>query len=101
MREKVYTIEEIRMIARPIARKYNIAALYLFGSYARGDAGSYSDIDFRVDRTGLTNYLDLGALYCDLQDSFSKKIDLFTTQMLTPSLLNKIKAEEVLIYMQD
>lgn len=98
MSDKVYTIEEIKMIARPIAQKYNIAALYLFGSYARGTADKHSDIDFRVDRTGLKNLLDLGSLYCDLQESFLKDLDLLTTQMLSQSFLDMINAEEVLIY---
>lgn len=34
---KKYTIEEIRAIVKPIARKYGVARVYLFGSYARGD----------------------------------------------------------------
>ena len=32
MSDKVYTLDEIRSIACPIARRYDIAALYLFGS---------------------------------------------------------------------
>ena len=50
MSDKVYTLEEIKAIASPIARRYDIAALYLFGSYARGEATPASDLDFRVDR---------------------------------------------------
>jgi uncharacterized protein len=33
-----YTIEEIKNIVAPIARKYDIKHIYFFGSYARGDA---------------------------------------------------------------
>ena len=49
MSDKIYTLDEIRSIANPIAQRYNIAALYLFGSYARGEATAQSDLDFRVD----------------------------------------------------
>jgi len=49
---------EIRSIANPIARRYNIAALYLFGSYARGEATAQSDLDFRVDRGKMTDFLE-------------------------------------------
>lgn len=38
--DKIYTIDEIRAIASPIAKSHGVAALYLFGSYARGDATS-------------------------------------------------------------
>ncbi len=33
-----YTIEEIRRRVTPVAEKYRLAAVWLFGSYARGEA---------------------------------------------------------------
>ena len=98
MTDKVYTLNEIRRIASPIASRYGIAALYLFGSYARGEATPASDLDFRVDRDGVTDLLALGGLYSDLEDGFGKKLDVLTTQMLSPAFLNRIRPEEVLIY---
>ena len=98
MSDKVYTIHEIKQIAQPIASRYGVAALYLFGSYARGDATPSSDLDFRVDRDGMTDLLALGGLYSDLEKSFDKQLDVMTTQMLSPAFLNRIRPEEVLIY---
>ena len=76
----VYTFEEIQNRVLPIVRKYRIPALFLFGSYARGDATESSDLDFLVDTTGteLTSLLRLGSLYCDLEEAFNKSIDLVT-----------------------
>ena len=37
MEVKTYTIDEIKNIVTPIAEKYQIAQVYLFGSFARGD----------------------------------------------------------------
>lgn len=76
----VYTLDEIKRRVLPILEKYRIPAMYLFGSYARGDATEQSDLDFLVDTTGtdLTSLLRLGALYCDLEDAFQKPIDLIT-----------------------
>ena len=78
----VYTLEEIKQNVLPLGRKYNIPAMYLFGSYARGEAGEESDLDFLVDTTGtrLTSLLTLGELYCDLEEIFHKKIDLVTVR---------------------
>ena len=78
----VYTLEEIKQNVLPLVRKYNIPAMYLFGSYARGEAGEESDLDFLVDTTGtrLTSLLTLGELYCDLEEIFHKKIDLVTVR---------------------
>ena len=98
MRGKVYTLDEIRHIAQPIAQQYGIKALYLFGSYARGEATPDSDLDFRVDRGDLTDLLELGGLYSDLESGFQKKLDVLTTQMLTPAFLDRIRHEEVLVY---
>ena len=98
MSDKVYTLDEIKSIAKPIARRYDVAALYLFGSYARGEATPASDLDFRVDRGGMKDLLALGGLYSDLEASFDKKLDVLTTQMLSPAFLDSIRREEVLIY---
>jgi len=98
MSEKIYTLDEIKAIAHPIAARYGIAALYLFGSYARGEATPHSDLDFRVDRGDLVDMLELGGLFSDLEDSFDKNLDVLTAQMLSPAFLNNIRKEEVLIY---
>ena len=34
----IYTIEEIKTRILPVIQKYNIPAMYLFGSYAGGEA---------------------------------------------------------------
>ena len=98
MSDMIYTIAEIEAIAQPIARRYGIAALYLFGSYARGEATAQSDIDFRVDRGNITDMLELGGLYSELEDGFDKKLDVLTTQMLSEAFLDSIRHEEVPIY---
>ena len=80
----IYTLEEIRSRTLPIIQKYHIPAMYLFGSYARGQATEDSDLDFLVDTTGtsLTSLLRLGALYCDLENAFEKRVDLITVRSI-------------------
>ena len=87
----IYTIEEIKRRVLPVIQKYNIPALYLFGSYARGEATEESDLDFLVDTTGtrLTSLLSLGELYCDLEEIFQKEIDLITMR----SVMQKAQTE--------
>ena len=87
----IYTIEEIRCRVLPVIQKYNIPAMYLFGSYAKGEATEESDLDFLVDTTGtrLTSLLSLGELYCDLEEIFQKEIDLVTMR----SVMQKIQTE--------
>lgn len=85
----VYSIAEIQRIVIPIIEKYHIPAMYLFGSYARGEATVDSDLDFMVDTTGtdLTSLLRLGALYCALEEAFKKRIDLITEQSIMQNTL--------------
>lgn len=80
----VYTVEEIRRRILPIAVRYQVKAIYLFGSYARGDATESSDIDLLVDTAGtmLKSLFSLGALYCDLEEALQKPIDLVTVSAL-------------------
>ena len=87
----IYTIEEIKNRVLPVIQKYNIPAMYLFGSYARGEATEESDLDFLVDTTGtrLTSLLSLGELYCDLEEIFQKEIDLVTMR----SVMQKSQTE--------
>ena len=85
----VYTLDEIKKLVLPVIQKYNIPAMYLFGSYARGEATEESDLDFLVDTTdtGLTSLLGLGELYCELEEIFRKDIDLITVRSVMQNVL--------------
>lgn len=80
----IYTISEIQRIITPIAQKYHLRAVYLFGSYARGTATEMSDIDMLIDTEGspVKSLLDLAAVYCDLEEAFQKRVDLLTLSAL-------------------
>ena len=98
MSEKVYSLDEIKAIAVPLARQYGLAALYLFGSYARGEATPQSDLDFLIDRSGMEDLLALGGLCSDMEKRFDKPLDVLTTQMLSNEFRAAIQPERVLLY---
>ncbi len=78
-----YTIREIQDRVKPVAAKYGLAAVYLFGSYARGDATAESDVDLLVDLSGSSlRGLMLSRLYLDLEDALGVKVDLVTLDSL-------------------
>ncbi len=80
----IYTLDEIRQRIIPVAQKYNIPAVYIFGSYARGEATEHSDIDLLIDTNGtnLKSMFALGALYNDLETALDKQIDMVTVSSL-------------------
>lgn len=94
----IYSIYEIQQRIAPVAKQYGVKAVFLFGSYARGEATSSSDLDFRVDKGSLRGLFALGGLYSDLEESFGKELDLLTTGSLEPKFLNHIANEEILVY---
>ena len=98
MSDKVYTIDEIRKIAAPIAARHGVAALYLFGSYARGEATPKSDLDFRIEKGRIQSLYQLTGFEMDMEEGFDKPLDVLTTQMLSEPFLRSIRPEEVLIY---
>ena len=104
----VYTIEEIKERVVPIAERYGLRAVYVFGSYARNEANNDSDVDLLIDRTGSTikGMFDMGNLYHDLRESIGREIDLVTTHTLeqkstrkrTPAFVEALQSERVQIY---
>ena len=98
MSDKIYTLEEIRAIAAPIAKRYGVDAMYLFGSYARGEATPQSDLDFRIERGRIRSLFELSGLYQALAEGFQKELDLLTSQNIEPEFMEAIRPEEVLVY---
>jgi len=71
---KIYTIDEIKEIVKPIFDKFKVKSATLFGSYAKGKATTRSDIDMLVD-SGLRGW-DFCELLDEVCNAFSCPIDL-------------------------
>ncbi len=98
MNEKIYSIEEIQKHVSPMAKRYGVERVFLFGSYAKGSATPESDIDLRVDKGSLRGLFALSGMRLDICDSLSKDVDLLTTNSLDDNFRDKIRRDEVLIY---
>ena len=97
---KVYTIEEIKNISKPIFEKNCIYKAILFGSYARGEARSNSDIDIVIDSKGeLLNIQFYGVLE-ELTEKLKKKVDLFEVSEIKKdsTIYFAIKEDGIIIY---
>jgi len=101
---RVYSLEEIQVIVAPIAVKYDVDRVFLFGSYARGDANGDSDIDFVIDK-GRLRGLQLAGMLGDLQEIFGKGVDLLTMPGISEvvggfSFKQRIERDMVVVYEQ-
>lgn len=93
----VNSMAEIRDVVSRLAAQYGAKRVYLFGSYARGDMTSCSDIDLRIDK-GTIRGLEMAGLLVDLEDALGVPVDLIPTGSLDDSFLAAIRDDEVLLY---
>ena len=77
MNKKILTSEDINRFVRPIAEKYHVKEIYLFGSYARGEADENSDLDFLVFGGKNFKLTMIFSLAEDLREVLNKKVDVF------------------------
>ncbi|GHU65517.1 nucleotidyltransferase [Clostridia bacterium] len=99
MKSHIYSINEITQAITPIAAAYGIRRLSLFGSYARGDATSASDIDFLIhDKGALRGLFQLAGFHADLEEKLGVRVDVLTEGGLDDEFLANIRTEEVMIY---
>lgn len=75
--ESVLTRAEIEQLLVSLAAKYNADSIYLFGSYARGEARADSDIDVFVD--GGSDFIpaDVFAIAEELHLATGKNVDVY------------------------
>lgn len=94
------TIEELKTKISPVAVAHGVDEVYLFGSYARGEATSESDIDLVIRPGAIRTFMQLGRFLTDLEAQFSVKLDVLTLdQMESEPLLEKnILRDRILIY---
>ncbi len=92
-----YTIEEIKEKAVPIAKKYGVKKLSLFGSYARGEADGESDVDF-LFKKGKVLGLKYFEFVLDLEDEFGCHVDAVSEGISDKNFLAEIKIDEVVLY---
>ena len=72
----VLTISKIKKIIMPILNKYGITDINLFGSYARGEANSNSDVDIYCDRGNIKNLVEQGKMEDKLEEALGKEVDI-------------------------
>ena len=70
----VMTMNEIKERVKPIAERYEIPVIYVFGSYARDEAKESSDIDFLVGTTGLPEKYRW-SVYSDFFDELKEAVE--------------------------
>jgi predicted nucleotidyltransferase len=78
------------------AAEYGIERMGIFGSVARGEQRSDSDVDVYFESPSMSLF-KMGGLMCDLEDLFGARVDLIRKHKnLSPAFLHRI--EQDIIY---
>ena len=81
----------------PILLDRGVLQAGIFGSFARGENESDSDLDLLVKLPRGSSLLDLVGLQMDLSETLEMKVDAHTYRSLHPLLRERILEEEVRI----
>ena len=91
-------ISAIKKAVTPIARSYGVKRLYLFGSYAKGNANENSDVDLLVEKGKPMYLLKLSGMRQSVQDALKLSVDLITTSGIEEEFHKEIAGTEILLY---
>ena len=94
-------LEKIREKVKPVAKKYNLAYVWIFGSYAKKKQKKNSDIDIIVRTEDVAKGFKIVEVKFALEEALQKEVDIVTTGSIKGSLLEDENLEEVLLYSEE
>ena len=74
---KILSLKEIASIVKPLAKKFMVKEVYLFGSYARNQADENSDVDFLIYGNEAFNPVHVFVFAEELREQLGKDVDVF------------------------
>jgi predicted nucleotidyltransferase len=97
---RTQTIAKLKSYADPIIKALGATSLFLFGSTARNESRSHSDLDLFVDYdpTGKFNALDLVDIKLLLEDHLGMEVDVTTRDSLHPMLRDNIEKTAIRVF---
>lgn len=91
----IQALREKRDEILQIAAEHGARKVRIFGSVARGEADTSSDLDLLVEMEPGRSLLDLGGLLMDLQDLLGCRVDIVTEKGLRERIRDRVLREAV------
>lgn len=91
-------IEKISEKIKPVAQKYKLTYVWIFGSYVKNKQKKNSDIDILVKTEDVAEGFKIVEVKFALEEVLEKEVDIITTGSIKGSLLEDEDLEEVLVY---
>ena len=97
------TLEQIKSAVVECMPKDFISKVFLFGSYARGEADENSDVDLHIYAKNHCSLLNISSYRLDLVEKLGVDVDVIIGDLPEKSIHdtrfnNNLKKEEVLLY---
>ena len=93
-------LEKISEKIKPVAQKYNLMYVWVFGSYAKKKQKKDSDIDILVRTEDVAGFKIVEVKFA-LEEVLKKEVDIVTTGSIKGSLLEDEELEEILVYQSE
>ncbi len=90
--------DDLRKNVISLLKNHGAKKISIFGSYARGEATSSSDLDIIVEFTDVKGLITFVGIEYELSESLGVKVDLLTEKSISPYLIERIKKEAIVIY---
>ncbi len=105
--DPVISLDAIRYLICPVAKKHNLRSVYVFGSYARGEAGADSDVDLMIEGGNIRNAETYFSIAEEFSNALGKNVDLVMAEAALNNatrsgkrFLNHFERDKVLLYEQ-
>lgn len=96
----ILTIDQIKNVVTAYFKDKPVTKVYLFGSYARGEATENSDLDLLInvdESKERFSYYKLAGFLNDLQDLLKVKVDLTEDRLLYPRVKKYVYEDRKLL----
>ena len=88
-------LRQHRKTITELAQKHGAQSVSVFGSLARGDDDSNSDIDLLIELDPKRSLLDVISMKYAIEDLTGRKVDIVTRKGISPYLVEQILEEAV------
>ncbi len=88
-------LKEKREVILAAARRHGVRNIRIFGSVARGEDDSESDIDFLVDMEPGRSILDHASLLIELQQLLGRKVDVVSERGIKNRIRERVLREAI------
>lgn len=92
------SVQSISEAVHETAPRYFIKSAALFGSYARGEGRSNSDVDILIDTDASFSLLDAARFRRELSDALDVEVDIVSKRSLQGSFARNVLNDQVLLY---